>query len=97
MGHGQIVFEGTPTELKGNQPVRRQWLWFKPEAKSRELRKAGIARRPQEDTEGITDRRSNVLAQEIKPATRSASCSLDSRLLGFSASRLRKDGSCRER
>jgi branched-chain amino acid transport system ATP-binding protein len=26
MGHGRIVFEGTPAELKGNQPVRRQWL-----------------------------------------------------------------------
>jgi hypothetical protein len=30
---------------------------------------------------GVTDRRWNVLAQEVKPAVRSASCSLDSRLL----------------
>jgi branched-chain amino acid transport system ATP-binding protein len=26
MGHGQIVFEGTPAELKGNALVRREWL-----------------------------------------------------------------------
>ena len=26
MGHGQIVFEGTPAELKANQSVREQWL-----------------------------------------------------------------------
>jgi branched-chain amino acid transport system ATP-binding protein len=26
MGHGRIVFEGTPTELKANQAVRREWL-----------------------------------------------------------------------
>ena len=26
MGHGRIVFEGTPAELKVNQAVRREWL-----------------------------------------------------------------------
>jgi branched-chain amino acid transport system ATP-binding protein len=26
MGHGRIVFEGTPAELKANQSVRQQWL-----------------------------------------------------------------------
>ena len=26
MGHGQIVFEGTPAELKGNSYVRKEWL-----------------------------------------------------------------------
>ena len=26
MGHGQIVFEGTPDELKANEDVRKDWL-----------------------------------------------------------------------
>jgi branched-chain amino acid transport system ATP-binding protein len=26
MGHGRIVFEGTPDELKGNASVRKEWL-----------------------------------------------------------------------
>ena len=26
MGHGQIVFEGTPSQLKANEPVRKEWL-----------------------------------------------------------------------
>lgn len=26
MGHGQIVFEGTPDELRANEAVRREWL-----------------------------------------------------------------------
>ena len=26
MGHGRIVFEGTPAEFKANQAVRREWL-----------------------------------------------------------------------
>jgi len=26
MGHGRIVFEGTPAQLKANEPVRREWL-----------------------------------------------------------------------
>ncbi|MDP1902065.1 MAG: ABC transporter ATP-binding protein [Rubrivivax sp.] len=26
MGHGQIVFEGTPAELRGNAYVRKEWL-----------------------------------------------------------------------
>jgi branched-chain amino acid transport system ATP-binding protein len=26
MGHGAIVFEGTPTALKGNEAIRREWL-----------------------------------------------------------------------
>ena len=26
MGHGQIVFEGTPAELKADAYVRREWL-----------------------------------------------------------------------
>ena len=26
MGHGRIVFEGTPTELKANDAVRKEWL-----------------------------------------------------------------------
>ena len=26
MGHGQIVFEGTPSELSGNESVRKEWL-----------------------------------------------------------------------
>jgi branched-chain amino acid transport system ATP-binding protein len=26
MGHGQIVFEGTPTEFEANDNVRKEWL-----------------------------------------------------------------------
>jgi branched-chain amino acid transport system ATP-binding protein len=26
MGHGQIVFEGTPDELRANEAIRREWL-----------------------------------------------------------------------
>jgi branched-chain amino acid transport system ATP-binding protein len=26
MGHGRIVFEGTPAELKTNPTVRKEWL-----------------------------------------------------------------------
>jgi branched-chain amino acid transport system ATP-binding protein len=26
MGHGRIVFEGTPAELKANESVRKEWL-----------------------------------------------------------------------
>jgi branched-chain amino acid transport system ATP-binding protein len=26
MGHGQIVFEGTPADLAANQTVRQEWL-----------------------------------------------------------------------
>ena len=26
MGHGKIVFEGTPDNLKANQQVRKEWL-----------------------------------------------------------------------
>jgi branched-chain amino acid transport system ATP-binding protein len=26
MGHGQIVFEGTPDQLRGNEAVRKEWL-----------------------------------------------------------------------
>jgi len=26
MGHGQIVFEGTPQELRGNSTIRQEWL-----------------------------------------------------------------------
>jgi branched-chain amino acid transport system ATP-binding protein len=26
MGHGRIVFEGTPRELAGNEAVRKEWL-----------------------------------------------------------------------
>jgi branched-chain amino acid transport system ATP-binding protein len=26
MGHGRIVFEGTPAQLKDNESVRREWL-----------------------------------------------------------------------
>jgi len=26
MGHGRIVFEGTPAELKANGAVRKEWL-----------------------------------------------------------------------
>ena len=26
MGHGQIVFEGTPADLKANEAVRKEWL-----------------------------------------------------------------------
>jgi branched-chain amino acid transport system ATP-binding protein len=26
MGHGRIVFEGTPAELKTNEAVRKEWL-----------------------------------------------------------------------
>jgi branched-chain amino acid transport system ATP-binding protein len=26
MGHGRIVFEGTPAELEAKQAVRREWL-----------------------------------------------------------------------
>jgi branched-chain amino acid transport system ATP-binding protein len=26
MGHGRIVFEGTPQDLRGNEGVRREWL-----------------------------------------------------------------------
>ena len=26
MGHGRIVFEGTPADLKANDAVRKEWL-----------------------------------------------------------------------
>ena len=26
MGHGRIVFEGTPADLKTNQAIRKEWL-----------------------------------------------------------------------
>ena len=26
MGHGHIVFEGTPIELKANAQIRKEWL-----------------------------------------------------------------------
>jgi branched-chain amino acid transport system ATP-binding protein len=26
MGHGSIVFEGTPAELRANDDVRKEWL-----------------------------------------------------------------------
>ena len=26
MGHGRVVFEGTPAELKANTAVRKEWL-----------------------------------------------------------------------
>jgi branched-chain amino acid transport system ATP-binding protein len=26
MGHGRIVFDGTPEELAGNDGVRKEWL-----------------------------------------------------------------------
>ena len=26
MGHGRVVFEGTPADLAGNEPVRKEWL-----------------------------------------------------------------------
>jgi len=26
MGHGRIVFEGTPAELRDNEGVRKEWL-----------------------------------------------------------------------
>ena len=26
MGHGQIVFDGTPAELRANTPIRKEWL-----------------------------------------------------------------------
>jgi branched-chain amino acid transport system ATP-binding protein len=26
MGHGRIVFEGTPAELRDNEAVRKEWL-----------------------------------------------------------------------
>ena len=26
MGHGRMVFEGTPDELKANEDVRKEWL-----------------------------------------------------------------------
>ena len=26
MGHGQIVFEGTPAELRANADIRKEWL-----------------------------------------------------------------------
>jgi len=26
MGHGQVVFEGTPAELKSRDDVRKEWL-----------------------------------------------------------------------
>ncbi|MDQ5898175.1 MAG: branched-chain amino acid transport system ATP-binding protein, partial [Pseudomonadota bacterium] len=26
MGHGRIVFEGTPAELRGNMAARQEWL-----------------------------------------------------------------------
>jgi branched-chain amino acid transport system ATP-binding protein len=26
MGHGHIVFEGTPTDLRGNAQIRKEWL-----------------------------------------------------------------------
>jgi len=26
MGHGRVVFEGTPAELRANEAVRKEWL-----------------------------------------------------------------------
>jgi len=26
MGHGRIVFEGTPADIEGNAEIRREWL-----------------------------------------------------------------------
>ncbi len=26
MGHGRIVFEGTPEDLRTNQSIRKEWL-----------------------------------------------------------------------
>jgi branched-chain amino acid transport system ATP-binding protein len=26
MGHGRVVFEGTPADLRGNEGVRKEWL-----------------------------------------------------------------------
>ena len=26
MGHGRIIFEGTPEDLRGNEQVRKEWL-----------------------------------------------------------------------
>ncbi|MCX7901526.1 MAG: ABC transporter ATP-binding protein, partial [Burkholderiaceae bacterium] len=26
MGHGQMVFEGTPAELRNNKTIRQEWL-----------------------------------------------------------------------
>jgi len=26
MGHGRIVFEGTPADLKNNAAIRKEWL-----------------------------------------------------------------------
>ena len=26
MGHGRVVFEGTPQDLRANEPVRKEWL-----------------------------------------------------------------------
>jgi branched-chain amino acid transport system ATP-binding protein len=26
MGHGRIVFEGTPEDLKANEAIRKEWL-----------------------------------------------------------------------
>ena len=26
MGHGQIVFEGTPEDLRANDTIRKEWL-----------------------------------------------------------------------
>ena len=26
MGHGRVVFEGTPAELRANAAVRKEWL-----------------------------------------------------------------------
>jgi branched-chain amino acid transport system ATP-binding protein len=26
MGHGRIVFEGTPADLRGNAYIRKEWL-----------------------------------------------------------------------
>ncbi|MFC7516709.1 ABC transporter ATP-binding protein, partial [Herbaspirillum sp. GCM10030257] len=26
MGHGSIVFEGTPDDLRGNAAIRKEWL-----------------------------------------------------------------------
>jgi branched-chain amino acid transport system ATP-binding protein len=26
MGHGRIVFEGTPADLKANAAIRKEWL-----------------------------------------------------------------------
>jgi branched-chain amino acid transport system ATP-binding protein len=26
MGHGRVVFEGTPAELRANAAIRKEWL-----------------------------------------------------------------------